>query len=67
MTVGKKIKTIDDKIEQNRVNRTWQEKNAKISGLSSGNIGMFEFLTGKDLLTEKELLEKASPVKRFEY
>ena len=32
MTVGKKFKTIDDdKIEQNRVNRTQQEKNAKVS------------------------------------
>ena len=26
-----------------------------------------EFLTGKDILTDKDLLEKASTMKRFEY
>ena len=35
--------------------------------LSSGNVGKYEFLTGKKLLPEKKLLEKAAPIKRFEY
>ena len=35
--------------------------------LSSGNIGKYEFLTGKDVLAEKGLLEKAATVKRFGY
>ena len=35
--------------------------------LSSGNVGKYCFLTGKDVLQEKYLLEKAAPMKRFEY
>ena len=32
----------------------------------SGNISKYEFLTGKDFLLEKCLLEKAAAMKRFE-
>ena len=32
----------------------------------SGNISKYEFLTGKDILLEKGLLEKAAAMKRFE-
>ena len=35
--------------------------------LSSGNVGKYYFLTGKDVLQEKYLLEKAATMKRFEY
>ena len=35
--------------------------------LSSGNVGKYEFLTGKKLLPEKKLLEKAATIKSFEY
>ena len=35
--------------------------------MSSGNASKYEFLTGKDVLSEKDLLEKAAAVKRFEY
>ena len=42
-------------------------KTAKISALSSGNVSKYEFSTGKDLLTEKNFLEKAATMKRFEY
>ena len=38
-----------------------------MSSLSSGNISKFEFLSGKDVLPEKDLLEKAATIKRFEY
>ena len=38
-----------------------------ISTLLSGNVSKYEFLTGKDILPEKDLLEKASVLKRFEY
>ena len=34
--------------------------------LSSGNVSKYEFLTSKDVLSEKDLLEKAAPMKRFE-
>ena len=40
---------------------------AKSFGLLSRNVGKYEFLTGKDVLPEKDLLEKAATVKRFEY
>ena len=38
-----------------------------MSSLSSENVSKFEFLTGKDVLPEKDLLEKAATIKRFEY
>ena len=31
------------------------------------NVSKYEFLTGKDVLSEKHLLEKAAAIKRFEY
>ena len=41
------------------------KQTAKISALSWGNVSKYEFLTGKDVLPEKNLLEKA--LKRIEY
>ena len=35
--------------------------------MSSGNVSKCEFLTLKDILPEKDLLEKAATIKRFEY
>ena len=35
--------------------------------MSSGNVGKYEFLTGKDIFSEKDVLEKAVTMKRFEY
>ena len=40
---------------------------ATTSALSSGNVGKYEFLTEKDILTEKKLLEKAATIKTLEY
>ena len=39
----------------------------KTSALSSRNVSKYELLTGKDVLPEKGLLEKAAIIKRFEY
>ena len=36
----------------------------KILALSSGNVGKYEFLTGKDVLPGKELLEKATTIEK---
>ena len=36
-----------------------------MSALSSGNVSKYEFLTGKEVLPEKDLLEKAATKKRF--
>ena len=59
--------TIVNKIEQNKARYNLDRQTAKISALSSGNVSKYEFLTGKDVLSEKDLLEKAAAVKRVEY
>ena len=41
--------------------------NCKVSALSSGNVSKYEFLTGKDVLPEKDLPEKAAAIKIFKY
>ena len=43
----------------------WTEK--QFSALSSGNIGKYEFLAGKDVLPEKALLEKAAIIKYLNF
>ena len=53
MTVSEKIKTIDNKIEENQAQHDLDRQAAKISALLSGNISGYEFLTGKDVLPEK--------------
>ena len=58
---------INDNIEQNKARYNLDGQTAKISALSSENVSKYEFLTGKDVLREKDLLEKAVAIKRFEY
>ena len=67
MSISGKIKTIDNKIEQNLPQYNLDRQNAKISLLSSRNGRKYELFTGEDVLPEKELLEKAASVKRFEH
>ena len=67
MSISEKIKTTDIKIEQNKAQYNLDRQTAKISALSSGNVSKYEFLTSKDVLPEKYLLEKAATMKRFEY
>ena len=67
MSACKKIKTIDNKIEQNKAQYSLDRQTVMVSALSSGNVGKYEFLAGQDILPEKELLEKTSTIKRFEY
>ena len=59
--------TIFNKIQKNKTKYNLDRQTAKISALSSRNIGKYEFLTGEDVLPEKVQLEKAAIVKRFEY
>ena len=63
MTITNKIKTINNKIDQNKVQQNLNKQTAKISALSSGNVSKYEFLTGKNILPEKDLLEKAATIK----
>ena len=51
----------------NLIKKSTNKKPAKISALSSINVSKYEFLTGKDVLPEKELLKKATTLKRVEY
>ena len=67
MSISEKITTIDNKIEQSKAQYNLDRQTAKISALSSGNISKYEFLTGKNVLPEKDMLEKAASFKRFEY
>ena len=67
MSISEKIKTIDNKIEQNKAQYNLDRQPARISALSSENVSKYEFSTSKDVLPEKDLLEKAAALKRFEY
>ena len=67
MTVSEKIIKIVNKIEQNKAQYDSDRQTAKISALSLWNISKYEFLPGKDVLPEKDLLEKAATIKKFEY
>ena len=67
MSISEKIKAINNKIEQNKAQYNLDRQTAKISGLLSGSVSKQEFLTGRDVLPEKDLLGKAAALKRFEY
>ena len=54
MSIGEKIKAINNKIEQSKVQYTLDKQTAKISALSSRNVSKYKFLTGKDVLPEKK-------------
>ena len=59
MIITEKINIIDNKIKLNKAQYDFDKQTAKISALVSRNVSKYEFLTGKDVLPEKELLENA--------
>ena len=65
MSIRKKVKTIDNKIEQNKPQYNLDRQTAKVSALSLGNVSEYDF--GKVVLPEKELLERVAALKKFEY
>ena len=67
MSISQKIKAVNNKIEQNKAQYDLDRQTAKVSAFLSGNVSKHEFLTGKDVLPQKDLLEKAATMKRFEY
>ena len=67
MSISEKIKTTDNKIEPNKAQYNLHRQIAKIFASSSGNVSKNKFVTGKDVLREKDLLEKAATMRRFEY
>ena len=52
MSISEKIKTINNKIQQNKVQYDLDRQTAEISSLSWGNISKYEFLTGRVVLPE---------------
>ena len=58
MNISEKIKAINNKIKQNKAQYGLDRQAAKISALLSGNGSKYEFLTGKDILPERDYLEK---------
>ena len=57
-SISEKIKTVDNRIKQNKVQYDLNKQAAKISALPSINISKFDFLTGKDGLPEKTCQKK---------
>ena len=57
MSISDKIKTIDNKTKQNKTQYNLDWETANISALSSENVGKYDFLTGNDILPEKDLTE----------
>ena len=67
MSISEKIKAINNKIEQNKPKYNLDRQPTKISALSSGNVSKYEFLTDKDALPEKDVLQKAATMKIFKH
>ena len=63
MTVTDQIKILDRKIKQNEAQYDLDRETAKISALSSNNLGKYEYLTGEDLDLKLSTVEQA----KFEY
>ena len=66
MSFSDDIKAINKKVQQNKVQYNLDRQTGNISALSLGNVSKYELLTGQDV-SPKDLLEKASALKRFEY
>ena len=66
MSISEKIKAINNKITVNKVQHSLDRQTANISALSSGNASKYEFLIGKNILLEKNLLEKPAATKKLE-
>ena len=58
MIVSKKIRRINNKLLQSKAQYNIDRQTTKISALTSGNVNKFKFLTGKNVLPEKDWLEK---------
>ena len=68
ISISGNTKAINKKFEQNKAQCSLYKETVKISSLSSGNVSKYNFLTGKDVLPEKEKdSEKATALKRFEF
>ena len=58
MGISEKIRAINNKSEKNKAQYNLDRQAANTSASLSGNVDKYEFLTGKDTLLEKGLLQK---------
>ena len=63
----RKLKQSIAKLSKTKLNMIEIRQTAKISAFSSRNVSKYEFLNSKDVLPEKDLLEKAAALKIFKY
>ena len=63
MTLTEQIKILDDKIKANKAQYDLDREAAKIFALSSGELKIYEYLTGQDLGYKSDVIQKA----KFEY
>ena len=59
MTINEQLKILNDKIKQNQVDYDFHRQNAKISGLSSGDLDKYKYLTGEDLEYKPDAVSKS--------
>ena len=60
MTITEKIKTVDNKIEQDNAQYSFDRQTAKTSALPSGNVSRYEFLSKtfyQNKVSQKKLLQ----------
>ena len=63
MTLTDKLKIRDDKIKANQAQYNLEREAAKITSLSSGELGKHKYVTGEDLGCKPGVVEKG----KFEY
>ena len=63
MTLTEQVKILDNKIKANKAQYDLDKEAAKISGLSSGELEKYEYLTCEDLGYKPDVIQKA----KFEY
>ena len=63
MSISKKIKKINNKIEQNK--DQYDLERHKILALLSGNVNKYEVLTSKDVLRENKLARRSCYIRKI--
>ena len=58
MTINEQIKILENKIRSNQAQYDLDRQNAKISTLSSGELDKYEYLTGEDLGSKPDVVQK---------
>ena len=67
MSISKKNKRMNNKIEKNKTQYILDRQTGNIFALCSRNVSKYNFLTGTYVLPERYLLEKAAALNIFQY